>query len=289
MVAASEAFYKDEVWLAIGVGRDYHLAMSEPRNNATDRLLELIVHLRGENGCPWDREQKLEDILSDLVEEAYELEWACREHPDELFEELGDVLFLVCFAVAVKRETDPDFTIERLALHAHDKIYNRHPHVFGDAKAETSNESLVHWERIKAQERKRKHSNGDLFDGVAGNLPPIRLAEKIQERAASVGFDWDDHKGIVAKLREELAELEESLEQNDPDSIKEELGDLMFSVINMTRFLNIDASGALNGTTSKFVNRFRIMEGLIHADGKRLPDMTLPEMDEYWERAKAAS
>ncbi len=289
MLAASTAFFKNEVWLAMGVVHDYHRAMTETRDNATDRLLALIVHLRGENGCPWDREQKLEDILSDLIEEAYELEWACRKHPDELFEELGDVLFLVCFATAVKHEADPDFTIERLALHAHDKIYNRHPHVFGDAKADTSDESLVHWERIKAGERERKNSNGDLFDGVAGNLPPIRLAEKIQERAASVGFDWDDYRGVVAKLREELDELEESLERNDRDSIKEELGDLMFSVINMTRFLNIDASGALNGTTSKFVNRFRIMEKMIHTDGKRLPDMTLPEMDEYWERAKAAS
>ena len=289
MLVASVAFIKDEVWLAMGLVRDYHRAMSETRDNAIDRLLSLIVHLRSENGCPWDREQKLEDILSDLVEEAYELEWACREHPGELFEELGDVLFLVCFAAAVKRETDPDFSIERLALHAHDKIYNRHPHVFGDAKAGTSDESLVHWERIKTQERKRKNSNGDLFDGVAGNLPPIRLAEKIQERAASVGFDWDDYKEVFAKLHEELDELEESLERNDRDSIKEELGDLLFSVINMTRFLKIDASGALNGTTSKFVNRFRVMEGMIHADGKRLPDMTLPEMDEYWERAKAAS
>jgi MazG family protein len=260
--------------------------MPTPQNDELQRLFGLITHLRGDDGCPWDREQKIDDILSDLVEEAYELEWACREHPEELFEETGDVLFLLCFAIAVKRETDPEFTIDRIARHAYDKIYNRHPHVFGDAKASTADESLVHWERIKAQEREKKLPNGDLFAGVAGNLPPLRLAEKIQERAASTGFDWDDPSGIVAKLREELDELEASLGNKDRDEIKEELGDLLFSVVNMTRFLNIDASGALNATTNKFVVRYRIMERLIDADGKRLAEMTLPEMDVYWERAK---
>jgi tetrapyrrole methylase family protein/MazG family protein len=262
--------------------------MSQTDNDAIKRLFDLIARLRGENGCPWDRAQKIDDILSDLVEEAYELEWACRQHPKELFEETGDVLFLLCFAVSVKHETDPEFTIARIARHAYDKIYNRHPHVFGDATAETADESLVHWERVKARERELKGANGDVFDGVAGNLPPLRLAEKIQERAASVGFDWDDPSGIVDKLREELDELEASLATDDRDEIKEELGDLLFSVINMTRFLNIDASGALNATSTKFVNRFRVMEDLIRADGKHLADMTLSQMDEYWERAKSA-
>lgn len=260
--------------------------MSSTKNDAINQLFDLIVRLRGDDGCPWDREQKIEDILSDLVEEAYELEWACLKHPQELFEETGDVLFLVCFAIAVKHETDADFTIESIARHAYDKIYNRHPHVFGDAKADTADESLVHWERIKTQERARKNAGGDPFDGVAGNLPPLRLAEKVQERAASVGFDWDEPSGIVAKLREEIDELEASLAGKDRDEIKEELGDLLFSVINMTRFVNIDASGALNATTNKFVTRFRLMEKLIGEDGKRLRDMTLAEMDEYWDRAK---
>jgi MazG family protein len=270
------------------MSRRYDLAMPRPPEDAIQQLIDLVVHLRGENGCPWDREQKLDDILSDLVEEAYELEWACRQHPNELFEETGDVLFLLCFAIAVKRETDPEFTVDRIARHAYEKIYNRHPHVFGDAKADTADESLVHWERIKAQERARKGDNGDVFDGVAGNMPPLRLAEKVQERAASVGFDWDDASGIIDKLREELDELEASLKHNDRDEIKGELGDVLFSVINMTRFLNIDASGALNTTTDKFVKRFRVMQQLIRADGKRLADMTLPDMDLYWDRAKSS-
>jgi MazG family protein len=262
--------------------------MSKDHNDAIRQLFGLIARLRGENGCPWDREQKLEDILSDLVEEAYELEWARQQHPGELFEEMGDVLFLVCFAIAIKQESDPEFTIDRIARHAHDKIYNRHPHVFGDAKADTPDESLVHWERIKAEERAQKNANGPVFDGVAANLPPMRLAEKVQERAASVGFDWDDPSGIIAKLREEIDELEVSLAHDSREEIKEELGDLLFSVINMTRFLNIDASGALNSTTSKFITRFRCMEEMIHADGRNLRDMTLDEMDRYWDRAKSS-
>jgi len=268
--------------------RGYYRAMPEPGNDPIKQLLNLITRLRGPDGCPWDREQSLDDILSDLVEEAYELDWACRQHPEELFEEMGDVLFLVCFAIAVKNETDTEFTIDRIARRAYDKIYSRHPHVFGDAKAETSDESLVHWERIKAEERARKNDKGDVFDGIAGNLPAIRLAEKIQERVASVGFDWDETAGVIDKLREEIDELEVSLENKDREEIKNELGDLLFSVINMTRFLNIDASGALNSTNTKFVARFRIMEKLIAADDKRLADMTLAEMDQYWDRAKAS-
>lgn len=260
--------------------------MSEKQFESIQRLFDLITRLRGENGCPWDRDQKLEDILSDLVEEAYELEWAARQHPRELFEEMGDVLFLACFAMAVKHETDPDFTIDAIAGHAHDKIYRRHPHVFGDAKAETTDESLAQWEKIKAEERKDKNADGDIFDGVAGNLPPIRLAEKIQERAAAVGFDWDNPSGIIDKLHEEIDELQEAIKSDSREDIQEELGDLLFSVINMTRFLNIDGSGALNATSTKFVRRFNVMRSMIHADGKHLDDMTLEQMDQYWERAK---
>jgi MazG family protein len=261
--------------------------MSHDQPESIQKLFGLIERLRGDGGCPWDREQKLEDILSDLVEEAYELEWAALQNPRELFEEMGDVLFLVCFAMAVKHETDPEFTIEAIARHAHDKIYSRHPHVFGDERADTAEESLRHWEKIKARERNSKQADGDVFDGVAGNLPPIRLAEKMQERAASVGFDWDEHTGIIEKLHEEIDELDVAIRNRSRDEIHEELGDLLFSVINLTRFLNIDASGALNATTTKFVRRFNRMRAMIHDDGRKLEDMTLEEMDRYWNRTKS--
>jgi MazG family protein len=260
--------------------------MSRNDTGALTRIFELITTLRGENGCPWDRVQTLDDILSDLVEEAYELEWASAHHSGaELIDEMGDVLFLLCFAIAVKQDTSTGFDIDRIAAHAYDKIKSRHPHVFDGERADTPEESIVHWERIKADERSTKNIGG-RFDGIAGNFPPVRLAEKVQERAAAVGFDWDDPSGILAKLREEIDELELSIKNKVRDEIQEELGDVLFSVINMTRFLKIDASGALKRSSSKFIRRFDSMEEKIRTDGKHLKEMSLEEMDVYWERAK---
>jgi MazG family protein len=267
----------------------YHCRMQNNDTNALQRLFNLIRHLRGPEGCPWDREQSFEDILADTIEEAYELEWAGAHHGEsEVLDEMGDLLFLVCFAIAVKQETHPDFTIGNIATHAHDKIYNRHPHVFGDAKAATADESLVHWEKIKAEERNHKDAKAGTLDGIAGNLPPLRRAEKVQERAASVGFDWDNPQDIVKKLREEVDELEEAIEGGNRDEIQHEIGDLFFSVVNVSRFLKLDADGALNRSTSKFIDRFQKMETMIHADNKKLSEMTLVEMDEYWDRVKAS-
>lgn len=264
----------------------YHAAMSRNENGALARVFELITTLRGKSGCPWDQAQTLDDVLSDLVEEAYELEWASAHHSGaELVDEMGDVLFLLCFSIAVKSDTSPEFTIGCIADHAFDKIKSRHPHVFGGEKADTPEESIVHWERVKAREREQKNIGGH-FDGIAGNLPPVRLAEKVQERAAAAGFDWDDPSGIFAKLREEINELEESVKGKNRDEIQDELGDVLFSVINMTRFLKIDASGALKRSTSKFIRRFESMAELIRADGKQLKDMSLEEMDVYWEVVK---
>jgi MazG family protein len=265
-------------------------AMATPERDdagALTPLFDLIARLRAPDGCPWDRAQRLDDVLSDLIEEAYELEWSAREHGEhELFEEFGDVLFVFCFALFIKHETSPNFTLAALADYAHDKIKARHPHVFGDARAETPDESLVHWERIKAEERTQK--GGRALDGVAGNLPPLRHAVKIQERAGAIGFDWDDAAGTVAKLREEIDELEAALRTGLRDDIEDEMGDVVFAAANVSRFLKIDADEALRRSTSKFIRRFNAMEAMVQGDGRRFEDMTLAEMNAYWERAKAA-
>jgi len=253
--------------------------------NSLARVFDLIARLRGADGCPWDRAQTLDDVLSDLIEEAYELEWAGTHHGDaDIFDEMGDVLFVLCFAIAIKRETSADFTLDAIAEHAYRKIHGRHPHVFGTEKADTPEESIVHWEQAKARERALK-SQGTL-DGIAGNLPALRHAVKVQERVAGVGFDWDDVKPVIAKLREEIGELEEALASGDKDHIKHEMGDVIFSSANVARFLKIDADEALQISTSKFINRFQRMEARIQSDGKKLESMTLDEMDTYWNRMK---
>ncbi|HXV14358.1 MAG TPA: nucleoside triphosphate pyrophosphohydrolase [Candidatus Krumholzibacteria bacterium] len=254
---------------------------------ALARVFELIARLRAPDGCPWDRAQRLEDVLSDLIEEAYELEWAgTRRGSAELLDEFGDVVFLVCFAIAIQRETDPSFTLAALADYAHDKIKSRHPHVFGDAKAATADESIVHWERIKSEEREKKGAG--VLDGVAGNLPPLRHAVKIQERAGAVGFDWDDAAGTIDKLREEVAELEAALHAGDRAHVEDEMGDVLFAAANVGRFLKVDTDDVLRKSTVKFIRRFQLMEAMIRDDGRRFQDMTLTEMNAYWERAKAA-
>jgi tetrapyrrole methylase family protein/MazG family protein len=251
------------------------------------RLFELIARLRGENGCPWDRAQTVESILSDLVDEAYELQWArARGDAGEVFEESGDVLFVLSFAIALVQEEDPSFTIDRIAEHAYEKIKRRHPHVFGDAVATNATESVAHWDRIKAEEKNGKTSKHALFADVPGNLSSIRRADKIQKRAAQTGFDWDDPGGIIAKIREEVGEVEELIAGGDTERITEEIGDLYFSVVNLSRFLGIDGEAALTGANAKFIERYQAMEELARQDGRSLDGMTLEEMDRYWDKAK---
>jgi tetrapyrrole methylase family protein/MazG family protein len=251
------------------------------------KLFDLIATLRGENGCPWDREQKSEDILSDLIEEVYELQWAHAQGGDhEVLDEMGDVVFVLAFAIALIRERDAEFTLERITRHAYDKIKGRHPHVFGNEVANTKEEGLAHWERMKSRENSGKSTGQGRFDDVPGVLPPLRRAEKIQKRAARAGFDWSDTSGIFEKIREEVDELEAVVHDGAKDRTTEEVGDILFSLVNLTRFLHIDAEKALTSTNAKFVDRFQKMETLITADNRTLSEMTLEEMDVYWERAK---
>lgn len=260
---------------------------------SVDRLHEIMTKLRDpEKGCPWDREQTLSSLKPCVLEEAYEL-LSAMDNPEDKhnhIEELGDVLLQVMFQ-SVMAEQEGRFTFDDVANAISDKLIRRHPHVFGDVEADDTQTVLRNWEQIKQSEHKREARHSAL-DGVPAALPGLIKAQRIQEKAARVGFDWKDAEGPLAKIREELHELEEAIAERksskpaDSDKVKEELGDLLFSVANLARHLKVDSESAIEGTTRKFARRFRAVESHAKALGKDLKEMTLEEMDEIWDRVK---
>ena len=248
-------------------------------------LRRTLRTLRGENGCPWDREQGLDDIISYLIEEAYELLRAEKSgSARDVEEELGDVLFLVVFAhelLLEKRKTG----LAAIVAAAHRKIVRRHPHVFGSTKARTRAESLVEWERIKRAERTRRRAE-TLLGGVPEHLPPLRRAAAVQNKAAGVGFDWPSSVGILDKLEEEIGELRRELRRGRREATKNEIGDLFFTVVNLARKLGIDSESALERTTAKFIRRFNEIERRARSAGAELSSMSLDEMEALWQASK---
>ena len=258
-----------------------------------ERLHEIMVRLRDpETGCPWDREQTLSSLKPCVLEEAYELLAAMDKPEDKAnhIEELGDVLLQVMFQ-SVMAEQEKRFTFDDVANAIADKLVHRHPHVFGNVEAKDSATVLKNWEQIKQMEHK-KEARHSALDGVPPTLPGLLKAQRTQEKAARVGFDWKDAAGPMAKIREEIAELEQAVAERkskspaDSDRVKEELGDLVFSVCNLARHLGVDSESALEGTTAKFARRFRAVEAGAKAQGRTLKDMTLAEMDALWDEAK---
>lgn len=261
----------------------------EPTDGAIEKeiaaLRATLRRLRGPNGCPWDREQKLDDIISYLIDESYELLQAekAKDWP-AVEEELGDVLFTVLFAhelMIEKRKT----SLPRILARVHEKIVNRHPHVFGGTKAATSAESLAEWERIKRAEKPEPRAQR-VLDSVPDALPPLRRAAAVQKKAAAVGFDWPDCRGILDKLREETAELSAEIDRDSREGIKDEIGDILFTVVNLARRLDVDAESVLEGTTAKFIERFGALESEARRRGRKLPAMSLDEMEDLWQRSK---
>jgi len=264
-----------------------------------ERLHEIMVRLRDpQTGCPWDREQTLSSLKPCVLEEAYEL-LAAMDRPEDKanhIEELGDVLLQVMFQ-AVMAEQEGRFTFDDVANAISDKLVHRHPHVFGNVKAEDSATVLKNWEQLKQLEH-RKEARHSALDGVPPALPGLLKAQRTQEKAARVGFDWRDAAGPLAKIYEELEELKaevaktiggDALAKLPPakaDAAKEELGDVLFSVCNLARHLGVDSESALEGTTAKFARRFRAVEQAAKAQGKVLKDMTLAEMDALWDLVK---
>jgi tetrapyrrole methylase family protein/MazG family protein len=244
---------------------------------AIDELIAIMDRLLGEGGCPWDREQTHKSLVRYLIEEAYEVIEAINEGDmNKLQEELGDLLLQVVFHAALaQREGNFDFAGVTNAVRK--KMIDRHPHVFGTMDLKTSNDVLDNWEQFKKKEGKKR-----LLDGIPDSLPALMRAEKVQEKAARVGFDWPDITGAVDKFKEEIDELV----QAEGDHMTEEMGDVFFSLVNIARMKNIEPEQALQGCNDKFRRRFNYIEEQIKAANKSFADMNLQEMDEMWNEAK---
>ncbi len=251
-----------------------------------DDFRKIIEILRSPGGCPWDIEQSHESIRRNLLEEAYEVCEAIDEKdPEHLKEELGDLLMQVIFHSRIEEEHGI-FNLNDVADAAVKKLIFRHPHVFGEVSVSDSCEVLQNWDELKRKEKSQSTVTKTMID-VAESLPALWRAEKVQKKAAKVGFDWPDIRGAEEKLREELAELQEAISQGDKTHIAEELGDLLFAAVNVARFAGVDPEQALHQSCDKFIRRFDYIEGSAAADGKELESMTLEEMDAYYRRGKA--
>lgn len=246
-------------------------------------LLEIMARLRAENGCPWDREQTHESIRRNLLEEAYEAVEAIDEkNAEHLREELGDLLTQIVFHSSIQEEQG-SFKLDDVADAVCKKLIYRHPHVFGGVKAEDSAEVLENWDELKRRE-KGQSTTASAMDSVARSLPALWRAEKIQSKAKKVGFDWDNVSGALDKLFEEAGELREAIASGR--GIEEELGDLLFSAVNVARFTKTDPEEALHSACEKFTCRFRYIECEAERMGRELGEMTLEEMDKLYTKAK---
>jgi MazG family protein len=249
-----------------------------------DQLRAIVAALRAPDGCPWDREQTHASLRAGLLEEAYEVAAAIDSADDaNLREELGDLLLQVVFHAQIAEE-EGRFAFDAVALGIAQKLVRRHPHVFAGESAADSAEVLVRWEEIKRQERGGAEESA--LDGVSPGLPALQYAAKIQKRAGKVGFDWQDAQPVLEKIREELAEVEADLKAGLP--LEEELGDLLFAVVNLTRKLEVDAEVALSGATRKFARRFRGVEALARARGIAMEGSSLESLDRLWDEVKTA-
>jgi len=247
-------------------------------------LVEIMATLRGPGGCPWDREQTRESLKPFLIEEAYEvLEALDQKDRQKLQEELGDLLLQVIFHAQVASERE-EFTITDVLQTVSEKLVRRHPHVFGETRAETAEAVLHTWERLKQEERGGVQKASAL-DGVPKTLPALLRAQRLQDKAARVGFDWGETAAVIQKLEEELAELKAAMGKG-AEVMEEELGDLLFSLVNLARFLHLNAEEALRKCIEKFIHRFRYIEEVIAQRGKSLEESSLEEMDALWQEAK---
>jgi len=256
-----------------------------------EKLVALVARLRGENGCPWDREQTRETLKPMLIEEAFEtLDALDSDDPADLKEELGDLLFQVVFHAQIAREKG-EFDLGDVIDRSHEKMTRRHPHIFGSADLKTSEDVLKNWEDIKAAEKgitspSRSDSDRSLLDGIPKKIPALYRAYQMTAKAARVGFDWQRLEDIFDKLNEESAELKDAVSRGNMDHVAGEIGDLLFVAVNIARKLNMDPETALERSNRKFERRFRYIETAVKRQGRELKDVSLAEMDSLWNEAK---
>ena len=246
---------------------------------AFDRLLTIMEELRAQ--CPWDKKQTLQSLRHLTIEETYELGDAILDNDlQEVKKELGDLLLHIVFYAKIGSETR-DFDIADVANEICEKLIHRHPHIYGDVEVADEEEVKKNWEQLKLKEGKKS-----VLEGVPKSLPALVKASRIQDKVAGVGFDWEEPQQVFEKVQEELAELQEEVKAADKDAIESEFGDVLFSMINYARFLKINPEDALERTNKKFIKRFQYLEQKATEKNKKLQDMTLAEMDVFWEEAK---
>ncbi|PYI46925.1 MAG: nucleoside triphosphate pyrophosphohydrolase [Verrucomicrobia bacterium] len=250
---------------------------------AFEKLCEIVAKLRAPGGCPWDREQTHESLLPALIEEAYEVTEAARAKNDAHFrEELGDLLLLVVMHAEIAQESGR-FDIDNVLQEISDKLVRRHPHVFGTSDARDSGAVLKQWEAIKREEKK---ADSHYLASLPKALPALMRAQKAQSKAARVNFDWTEVRDVIAKVEEEVREMKDAIASQDRGTIDEEIGDVLFAVVNLARKCKIDAESALQKATNKFMARFNRVEDELRRQGKRLGDVDLSEMDAIWNEIK---
>jgi nucleoside triphosphate diphosphatase len=250
--------------------------------SAFNKLCEIVAKLRAPGGCPWDREQTHESLLPQLIEEAYEVAGAVRAKDDANFrEELGDLLLLIVMHAEIAQETGR-FKIDNVIGHVTEKLIRRHPHVFGTSDARDSGAVLKQWESIKRAEKTSKH----YLDSLPAALPALMRAQKAQSKVARVNFDWSEPGEVIAKVEEELSETKQAIASQDGEAMENEIGDLLFAVVNLARKCKLDAESALQTATDKFVARFNRLEDALRAQDKRLGDVDLAELDAIWKQIK---
>lgn len=243
------------------------------------KLVDIMKKLRAPEGCPWDKEQTIESLKPYLLEETYETLEAMDIGGEELKGELGDLLLNIIFQSLIKEE-EGEFTIDDVAKKVSEKLIRRHPHIFADVEVEGTKDVVRNWDEIKKKEKEHK-GRKSVLDGIPKIYPPLAKAYKLQVKAAKVGFDWEDEVGALNKLEEELGEMKEAYEKNDRENLKEEIGDVVFTLVNIARKLDIDIVDSVMKTNNKFEDRFRYVE-----DNCDLGKSTLEEMDRLWDEAK---